>query len=191
MRMKFFGDSYDIVKQGLLRWLNNVGDWAIHPMFTEKVSSKELEDFEIFLGVRIISKDILSKDTNRNNYFNCARISSSHLFLDPDTGIKSKHIGGKKAPSYLFTSEFIDIAENRPNLLTLSFDQSLARGKERKQLEEKVGELERHGLHGFAYESHACFVLVGKDIDLVKKAIDGVRSDSRLPRTRLICFGAA
>jgi hypothetical protein len=111
--------------------------------------------------------------------------------LDPDTGIKSKHIKGKKAPSYLFISELIAIAENRPNLLTLSFDQSLARGKERKQLEEKVSELESHGLHGFAYESHACFILVGKDIDLVKKAIKGVRSDSRLPSKRLILFGAA
>jgi len=38
MRMRYFGDSYDIVKQSLLRWLRPLGEWSVHPMFTEPVS---------------------------------------------------------------------------------------------------------------------------------------------------------
>ena len=55
MRMKFFGDSYDIVKQGLLRWLNAVGDWTVHPMFTAAVSDDDANSVARFLGVKILT----------------------------------------------------------------------------------------------------------------------------------------
>ena len=32
MNPRFLGDSYDIVKQSLLRWLAFDGVWATHPM---------------------------------------------------------------------------------------------------------------------------------------------------------------
>jgi len=41
MRMRYFGDSYDIVKQSLLRWLQSFGPWSVLPMFTEPVSDEE------------------------------------------------------------------------------------------------------------------------------------------------------
>ena len=50
MRMRYFGDSYDIVKQSLLRWLRTLGDWSAHPMFTEAVSDADVAAFETLLG---------------------------------------------------------------------------------------------------------------------------------------------
>jgi hypothetical protein len=50
MRMSYFGDSYDSVKQSLLRWLRPFGEWSIHPMFTEGVSAANVSGFEQFIG---------------------------------------------------------------------------------------------------------------------------------------------
>jgi hypothetical protein len=36
--MRYFGDSYDIVKQSLIRWLADFGQWSAHPMFPEGVA---------------------------------------------------------------------------------------------------------------------------------------------------------
>ena len=85
----------------------------------------------------------------------------------------------------------MDIARARPQLLTLAFDQSVARGKERQQLDAKLSAFAHRGLHGLAYVSHACFLLVGDDGDLMKKAADVLREESRLPAGRFLARAAA
>jgi hypothetical protein len=86
MRMRYFGDSHDIVKQSLLRWLRPFGEWSVHPMFTEPVSASDVSVFERFLGAKVISTDVLTNNTDRSAYFSGA-CSCGNLFLDPDTGI--------------------------------------------------------------------------------------------------------
>jgi len=55
MRMSYFGDSYDVVKQSLLHWLQYFGQWSVHPMFTQPVSDKNISAFERFIGAKLIS----------------------------------------------------------------------------------------------------------------------------------------
>jgi hypothetical protein len=51
MKLEKFGDSYDIVKHSLLRWLAPSGTWVALPMFTEKVDPTDSDAFSQFLGV--------------------------------------------------------------------------------------------------------------------------------------------
>ncbi|MGO9019662.1 MAG: hypothetical protein ACLQVJ_15070 [Syntrophobacteraceae bacterium] len=186
MKLRFFGDSYDIVKQCMLQWLRSFGEWTVHPMFTEPVSGVDAEAFSRFLSARLVSLDILSTGTDRSTYLASARKCMSHLFLDPDTGIRMVKTNGSKGPSYVFGPELVEIATNRPKLLTLVFDQSLARGKEREQLNDKLSTLASDGVHGFAYISHACFILLGCDNKLIGRSLDAIKSASRLPTDRFI-----
>jgi hypothetical protein len=55
MRMHYFGDSYDIVKQSLLRSLRGPADWSAHPMFTEPVSGADVAAFQKLLAVKVVS----------------------------------------------------------------------------------------------------------------------------------------
>ena len=87
MRMKYLGDSYDIVKQSLLLWLKSLGEWSVHPMFTESVGKAGIMEFEAILGAKVISTDVLTLASDRSAYFSCAR-SCGNLFLDPDTGLR-------------------------------------------------------------------------------------------------------
>jgi hypothetical protein len=107
MNPKYLGDSYDIVKQSLLRCLGAVGTWSTHPMFTEPVSREEADTFSRLLGTRLLSHDVLTQTTDRDVYLAPARNSTDHVFLDPDTGIRPKPTGGIKAPRYLFGAELV------------------------------------------------------------------------------------
>ncbi len=185
MRIRYFGDSYDIVKQSLLRWLRSFGEWSVHPMFTETVSQADVSAFESLLDAKIISTEILPVDSNRAAYLSCAS-SCNHLFLDPDIGLRMQPTRGVRAPGYIFAGELLRLAERRPSSLTLVFDQSVGRGSEGLQLGGKLQELHHHGVFGFAYVSHACFIVTSQDRSLVERARAQVITGSRLPESRLL-----
>ena len=181
---KFFGDSYDIVKQSILRWLRSCGRWQAHPMFTVS-DPPRADEFARLLRVPLVSTKAIGRRRDRENFINQAKSCQNHLFLDPDTGLR---IGkGPATPKHVTGQELIDIARARPGKLTLVFDQSLDRRREvREQLEEKLACLKKQGVYGVAYESHACFILVSSDKGSVADAVRILLKESRLPRDRLV-----
>lgn len=183
--MEYFGDSFDIVKMSLLHWLSSFGKWSIHPMFTECVTDAQVTAYERLLGANIVSKEILTPDKDRNAYFeDCSHCD--HLFLDPDTGLKMRPVIGAKSRDYLFLPDLVGLFDRRRKSLTLVFDKSLARGSEREGLNRKLTELHRHGVFGFAYVSHACFVFTSRERSLLEQVREGVIKSSGLPRTRFL-----
>ncbi|MCX5824110.1 MAG: hypothetical protein NTY86_11585 [Deltaproteobacteria bacterium] len=185
MKMRYFGDSYDIVKLSLINWLGYLGDWSVHPMLTESATADKIAAYERFLGAQVLSSEVLTTVTDRSSYLACAS-ECGHLFLDPDTGLKMKITAGAKAPEYLFASELEYIIKSRPNSLTLVFDQSHQRGNERSSLEKKLNILRSGGVYCFAYVSHACFIVGGNDENLVGKALSDVMEKSKLPESRFL-----
>jgi hypothetical protein len=191
MNPKYLGDSYDIVKHCLLRWLGALGPWTAHPMFTEAVSDQQAAAFSALLGVPLISTDVLAQGADRDAYFASARSCASHLFLDPDTGVRMKSTRGKKAPAYVFLEELVRIASRQQGVLTLVFDQSVQRGAEANGLTTKLIALARKGLHSFAYRSHACFLVVGPGRELVAVARNVLDRKAHLPKDRFVTRPAA
>ena len=186
MKLKYLGDSYDIVKHSLLRWLSAVGPWSAHPMFTETVSEAEAAAFSALIGVPLVSTNVLEADADRATYFAEARTCERHLFLDPDTGLRLKVTRNGRAPAYVFGPELVGVAQSRPERLTLVFDQCLARGREREGLSEKLTFLSANSVHGLAYTSHACFLLLSCNRALLWRARRGLENDAHLPATRFL-----
>lgn len=60
VKLEFLGDSYDIVKQSLLRWLASMGPWATHPLFTDSVPPQQVDAYAQLLGTRVLSRDVLT-----------------------------------------------------------------------------------------------------------------------------------
>ncbi len=188
MQMHFFGDSYDIVKLSLLHWLRSFGKWSVHPMFTEEdLSLAQIKAYESLLGARVISHEVLRPDSDRVAYFKGAS-SCGHLFLDPDTGLRMRGTRGKRGCQYLFTGDLLRLTEQRPRFLTIIFDQSVRRGFEEDDLRAKLQNLCRLGVLGFAYVSHACFIVVGRDRTLIERARARVIIKSRLPEKRFLAM---
>jgi len=191
MNFQHFGDSYDIVKQSLIRWLGPLGPWSAHPMFTEteehKVTSAKVEAFARFLGVPLVSTDVFTSNTVREPYLDCGRAGS--VFLDPDTGVRMDNAPTKGSPKYIYADELVRIASARPDGLVLVFDQSLDRNKDtRDQIRGKLKDLETAGLRGFAYVSHATFLILGKS-NRVAQADAYLRQESRLPDNVIVEAG--
>ena len=185
MDLKHFGDSYDVVKKSLISWLGALGPWVGHPMFTRDVKPEEAYMFSQFLGVPLISRPPLRKESDRDSYFAiCHEVG--HLFMDPDTRLKLGSSKGPQPQKYLFGDELIRLASIRPQFLTLIFDQCISRSKDvRDQIRQKLEYLADRNLIGFAYTSHACFIAVGRDRSIVKIARDTLLRNSRLPGDRI------
>ena len=155
-------------------------------MFTQPVTVEQAQEFSALLGVDLLSARQLTPDQDRDAYFEEARSCKSHLFLDPDTGVSMAAVRGKKAPAYLFVEELVQIACRQKDLLTLVFDQSLPRGEERKGLEDKLKTFASRELPSFAYSSHACFLVVGPDLAVVRQAREVLGRAGHLPNERFV-----
>ncbi len=192
MRSNYFGDSYDIVKLSLLRWLSAMGSWSVHPMLSEKTSPELIQAYTRLLGVPILSRDVLRSrmhESERDDYFRGARECRTHLLLDPSTGLRIHRQGAKHPQLYVFGHELVQIAMSRQDRLTLVFDQSLVRAKLAERKKEVLAKLEALGadeICGAAYVSHACFIIVAPEPGLVKKAVVAIRKQSELPSCRFV-----
>lgn len=183
MRLQFFGDSFDVVKRFLLRAIEPEAEWAALPMFTHDVTASEVGRFAAFLGVTVVSAAVLSPETDRGAYFS-ALDRHQRVFLDPDTGIKLNGCPRSAAPAYLLGEELSRLCLEVPARIAVSFDQSLPRGKEHVALSRKLDYFRNQGLSGFAYRSHACFVLLSRDPTLVEQARERLLQTG-LPGARL------
>lgn len=185
MRECYLGDSYDLVKRTLLRWLQPLGDWGIHPMFTEAASDAFISSYTALMGIPLVSTEVLTRSSNRAAYFApCSR--STHCFLDPNTGLKIQAGRGPVSTNHLFGSDLETIVGSRLGIAVV-FDQSLSFARNADdQLQEKLAYLGGLGLFGFAYRSHACFLFISRDRQLLGRARELLTSNGRLPSARLV-----
>ena len=184
-----FGDSYDIVKRSILEWLSCCGEWSVHPMlFTKPFCESFAKRFSEFLGVALVENQPLDKLTCRASLLEVAKSATSHLFLDPDTGLRLPP--SPPTPKHLRAEDLVKIAKAREDKLTLVFDQSIHRVKNAeprvKQLKKKLLWLREKKVHGVAYCSHANFVLVSTDEEVLNKAKRTLMDASKLPNCRLV-----
>jgi hypothetical protein len=186
MKSGFFGDSYDIVKRSLIAWLEPLGQWAVHPMFTETPSPEFVAGFSALVGAPLVSSAVLDRSTDRSAYFaSCS--TYSHLLLDPNTGLRFRLNAKESSPNHLFDSDLVSVVNQRPGALTVVFDQALTRVRGRDvQLELKLEKVRAMGLCGFAYNSHACFLFVAREAETTQRARDLLCGEGHLPGHRLI-----
>jgi hypothetical protein len=182
--MQFFGDSYDVVKRFLLRSVAPHAEWAAFPMFSHEVTAQDISSFEAFLGVRVVSPVALTVSTNRADYF-AAMAHHRHIFLDPDTGIKLNPSTRADSIKYVFGPELETLCRESNQRLLLVFDQSVPRGGERKAIARKLAHFNERGIVGFAYLSHACFVVLS-DSESACHAARASLLASGLPNSRLV-----
>lgn len=180
MNYGMFGDSYDFVKRGILQLLSCCGDWSVHPMFTDNPNAAHYaEDYRRLVGVPTVTdQSFVQSGRNRNDWLEAARTCQDHLLIDPDTGIPFNEPGrlpraGAAGAEFLMANELVEIARARPDKLTLVFDQSFYRKNYRgapcttKQINGKLWWVAQQDLHGLVYNSHAKFLLVSMDRDVL------------------------
>ena len=184
MRMQFFGDSYDVVKRFLLRTVAPEAKWTAFPMFTHQVAADDIATLEAFLGVSVVSPQAITRSTDRAAHLS-ASPNHRHVFLDPDTGIKLNPSKSASSVKYVFGPELVSLCDQNQNRLLLVFDQSVPRGNERKAIAAKLAYFRERGIHGFAYLSHACFLVLSGS-ESVCRAAQQQLLVSHLPKTRLV-----
>jgi len=145
----------------------------------------EAAAFSGFLSIPLVSTEVLRRDSDRQSYLAaCGNCRS--VFLDPDTGVRLTGLSGRRSPEFVFADEIVAIASARPQGLVLTFDQSLPRGSEEKSIRQKLAAFADRELHGFAYVSHASFMVVGQSESVVREARAELARQSNLPARRIV-----
>jgi hypothetical protein len=187
MKLEYLGDSYDFVKLSLLRCLRVLGPWSVVPMFTKADDAERASELESFLKTTVIATEFLTTQ-NRTSYFENAAVDR-HLFIDPNTGLRLSKMTGKRTLNYLLVSDLLLLSKDREKYLTMVFDQSLRRANDterRLEVREKLRKLNEEGLYGFAYYSHACFLILSRDQTVSSDAKECLDQGLGLPGSRLV-----
>jgi len=152
-------------------------------MFTEVAP---VARYEKLIGARVIFADLLPRD--RRSFTDAAQSCCGNLFLDPDTGLNNA--GGR---FHVSIAEFRDIVFSRPETsLTAIFDQSVSHGTadaRRRVVREKLDRLHSEGVAAFAYYSHACFLIAGRDAGLIARVREHILIESGLPESCILTGG--
>ena len=186
MNMRYFGDSYDLVKRSFLSWLRDLGSWYIQPMFTHEVTALEAERYASLLGGEVVSHAELRRDTDRAEFFASSR-GTKNLLLDPDIGIRAEATG-RKAPCYVTYRELAELVRARPKYLTLVYDQCVPRAKDevrRDWLRDKLEAIRAQGICGLYYVSHAPMLVASRTREVLGAARASLLE--HLPEGRLLC----
>jgi hypothetical protein len=166
MNPSYLGDSYDLVKRFFCHELSHLGYLvSADPMLTGAWNSDE-QDFYRLIGAQPFKQTLPGA-------------SRTALFIDPDTGINAR--GSEKHASYKRLAQ-----ESTRYRLVFAFDQSFSRlSKPKEVMLGKLAELNSLGCHGMYYDSHARFLFVAQECNVLQELMTHLLSLG-LPSSRLI-----
>ena len=189
MNYGHFGDTYDFVKHSLLQRLGSCGRWAVHPMFTDPDPTHYAAKYCRFLGVPAVTRQT-HHQIGRNDWLTAGNACGSHLFFDPDTGLRFNRNPPAEPEKYLMLDELVEIVEARPDKLTLVYDHSFDQGLPVvDQIEDKLLALQLDGINGFAHRSQGLdpkLLLVSANSNTLAYARGILLDLANLPEDRLI-----
>jgi hypothetical protein len=150
MNSKCSGDSYDLVKRVLLEVVSNSGlEVYADPMITDSMPEIE-KQFHVLINAKQLPAGIISKK------FHC-------LFVDPDIGLSEKKT--KLHVTFYELQNKLSIVWD----LIFVYDQSFSRSiKSNERIQIKLMKLRLIGLNAFYYASHANFLFVSKDKNILE-----------------------
>ena len=189
------GDTHDIAKLSMLRWLAPGEKWLIHPMYFPTRSEERDEAFPCryadSLQVQLVRGDIWQ----RQQLIDSVAEDQGHLFLDPDTGLRLDY---SRTREHVTVRELIEVANSpaRKRKLTLVYDHTIDRnpkqidcdeeekGPPGQQIIKKLRRLHEAEVHAAAYIAHnqrIAFVWASADPGIVSGATRRIQPASRLP----------
>ena len=194
MHPKYFGESHDMAKRQIMRWLAPDERWTAHPMWFDQRPGDPCvpnfpDQYAKALGVRIVDAD----PEDRSRFHEAAASCGEHLLLDPDTGLWQ----GRNSKKHVTVEQFIQIVKSpcRQGKLTLIYDQSYRRDKVNiwNQTETKLRVLHDLGVHVVAYMAHegskVRFIWASPDPELIKDATHRMQEKSGFSYCRFVDDG--
>jgi hypothetical protein len=184
MRLKYFGDSYDIVKRALLQWLAPLGQWYVQPLFTDDVSPQQAAVFARFLGARLVDPFLARTGKEREMALDACK-GTGNLLMDPDVGVVLPQTGKTVKRTHLSATALQVLCTSNPGHVIMSFDQALRREAPEESLRSKVVWLSERQTAAIAFQSHASFVLCSSSADRVGE-VTRLLQEAGLPDSRLV-----
>ena len=204
MHPRFFGESRDIAKRQIMRWLAPTSEpWAAHPMWfnqrpTPPCDRAFLDQYAAALNVHIVDHE----SPDQNAFLEAAVACIDHLLLDPDTGLGNKSNcdrTNRDHVTHVTFDQLIQIVQSqkRHDKLTLVYDQGYSRILDvlgvREETRKKLNRLRQSSVHAISYMAEpkwgVCFIWASKDCDVITQATQRMQAKSRFPYCRFVDDG--
>ena len=201
MHPRFFGESRDITKRQIMRWLAPTNEpWAAHPMWFDQRPNPPcdrafLDRYAAALRVHIVD----GESPDENAFLQATVTCRDHLLLDPDTGLGDKSNCDRKNRdhvTHVTFDQFIRIVKSkkRQDKLTLVYDQGYSRTLDVcEATRTKLNCLRQSSVHAIAYMAEpkwgVCFIWASKDCDVITQTTQRMQAKSRFPYCRFIDDG--
>lgn len=176
MKLKYQGDVMDVVKHWYFSVMHNgiIEKLVVFPMFTETWCGAQKEQYIRLFGQHATfaqSEPLDSKKCwtlnhgkeNRKCYFSYGSSCKTHdYFIDPNTGLqldRKKHFDGR---DYVFLPDLTHLLSSDCDHIAFVYDQSLGRGREEEELEEKQKRLFSAGFLSVCYVAQTAIWAIGR-----------------------------
>ena len=200
MHQRFFGESRDIAKRQIMKWLAPNVRWSAHPMWYGNRKAKPhvpnfLNCYAAAIDVAIVDGgDSANPDALLEATLGCRE----HLFLDPDTGLGERI--RRRYRTHMDYDHFIQIvrAPLRRGMLTLIYDEGNAKGGKMdsftQAIQRKVDRLHRNkDVHAVGYLAElalkVCFIWASTNCEVVTDATRNLQYASGFPDWRFVDDG--
>lgn len=191
-----FGESRDITKRQLMKWLAPGEPWKAHPMWFHRDRPQPPEDAD-FLSkyATALDADIVEvENRDPGRLLAACEPCQRHLLLDPDTGLGDARV--REHVKHVTFKQFIEILEhpNRRAKLTLIYDQAYDRFNfGPHDVIVKLRRLRRADVRAVAYvlerQLATCFIWASMDEDVITDATHRVQAQSRFPSRKFLDDG--
>ena len=197
MNPKHFGDSHDMAKRMIMRWLYPDGPWVAHPMwFNQRPEPLGDCDFLKRYATALNVKIVPNESGNRDEFLAVAGACTDHLLLDPDTGMWD----GTTSREHVTVDEFVRIVTSpgRENRLALIFDQSYLRRRHAGDIwEQTTAKIDRmrqdNRVHAAAHIAHkglwVRFIWASTNCELITNVTHRLQEQTGFPGWRLVDDG--
>ncbi len=163
------GDAYDPLKRFLMESLAPLSEWQILPMFRGAWADVDIERYATLLGVELFTTGVLTARSRAQQL----RTDGwpGNAYLDPTTGVKRPTEGNQNAATHIRIDELARLVCERPESLTVVYDQSKLRGESKREaLQDKLRQLRTSGIEGFGLDMQAPHLVLSCDGSVIEEA---------------------
>ena len=184
MHPRFFGESRDIAKRHIMRWLAPNACWAAHPMWFGQRPEPPCDRAFLDQYAAALDVDIVEGESpNENEFLRSADTCREHLLLDPDTGLgdtnRSHHMTHVRFDQFIWIVESLSCQDK----LTLVYDQGYSRSIDMwEPTRTKLSRLRESGVHSAAYMAEpkwkVCFIWASTNCEAITEATRRMQTES-------------
>ena len=184
MHRSHLGDTNDLAKRPFMEMLAPIDRWVVVPMLEGPWEPEEIVAYRNIVGAQLSTEDVLTAAT-RGEVLSTVGYDQ-HAFFDPTTGVSLPTAANPFTNKHICVDELAREVDQRPNKLTISYNQSRNRNLGlQAEREAMLQQFEVNGIAALLYVAQASYLILSQDEVVIAQACQNLLG-AGIPESRII-----